>query len=147
MTDSSEPGSSSRALVHRGVLAWLVCSLVGAAIVALPDDDDRVFSISSAHGPSPQDLLGVVVMVLGWVVFLAALWRARHVVVRSRRALGPLFLAGLGLGLVIASVSDWPHWWLVGALLAVAAQLALAGAATTAPPETRVRLRTRQEPK
>ena len=37
------------------------------------------------------------------------------------------FAAGLGLGLVIASAgADYPYWWVIGAALLVAAQVALA---------------------
>ena len=134
MTRSCASGSRARALVHHGLLAWLSCSLVGAGIVALPDDGNRVFSLSTAHGPSVVDLLGVVVMLAGWAVFVTALWRTRDLALR-RRASGPALLGGVGVGLVVASVSDWPYWWLVGALLAAAAQLALAAAVFAGPAE------------
>ena len=44
---------------RRRVLAgWLIGSALGALLVALPDADNRVLSLSETHGPSPVDLAG-----------------------------------------------------------------------------------------
>jgi hypothetical protein len=108
------------------VLVWLVCSVLGAVVIALPDSDQRVFSLSAAHGPSPVDLLGVLLMLAGWTLFLRALWLARRQVGRARAAATIPFLTGVGLGLLVASITDYPHWWIFGAILLTAAQLAFA---------------------
>jgi len=103
-----------------------MCSVIGAAVVAVPDSGPRLFSISSAHGPSAVDLVGILVMLAGWSVFLWALWGARHLARRTGSR--PLIscVAGIGLGLLVASVTDYPQWWVIGALLLVVAQLAFA---------------------
>ena len=105
---------------------WLLCSAIGAVVIALPDSGRRVFSISSAHGPSAADLVGVLVMLSGWAVFLWTLWVSRRMVGRTGHPPGTPFVAGVGLGLVVASVSDYSQWWLFGAILLAGAQLRFA---------------------
>jgi hypothetical protein len=123
--------------VRRAVLVWLVCSVLGGVLIALPDSDQRVFSLSAAHGPSMADLVGVLVMLAGWTLFLRALWVARRHAVHTRAPAGVPFIAGVGLGLLVASVTDYPNWWLLGALLLTAAQLAFAYSITRAGPDRR----------
>lgn len=120
--------------MRRGVLVWLVCSVLGAVVIALPDSDQRVFSVSAAHGPSVVDLVGVLVMLAGWTLFLRALWVARREAGRVRVSAGIPFVAGVGLGLVVASVTDYQNWWLLGAFFLAAAQLAFACSVTRAGP-------------
>ena len=112
------------------VLVWAVLSAIGAAVVALPDGDNRLFSLSRAHGPSPVDALGALVLIAGWLVFAAALWRRRA---RIARRIGTppgratTFALGLGAGLLVASATgDFAYWWAVGATLLVAGQLSVA---------------------
>jgi small-conductance mechanosensitive channel len=108
-----------------GAILWTI----GVAVVALPDSDNRLFSLSQAHGPSPVDALGALVMIAGWLVFVAALWRRRDRIVRQSGtpAGGAIaFALGLGAGLLVASaVGDFAYWWAVGAALLVAGQLLL----------------------
>jgi hypothetical protein len=117
------------------VLAWLVCSVLGAVVIALPDSDRRVFSLSAAHGPSAVDLLGVLLMLAGWALFLRALRRARRQADPARAPGAIPLTIGVGLGLLLASVTDYPHWWLLGAILLIAAQLAFARFVTRARPD------------
>ena len=116
------------------MFVWLASSAIGGVILALPDAGPRLLSFSRAHGPSTQDALGILVMVAGWAVFLSALWPLRHRVLRHAAPhafSGGVFAAGVGLGLVVASVgSDYPHWWVIGAGLLVAAQALFAYAAS-----------------
>ena len=109
------------------VLVWAVLSAIGAAVVALPDGDNRLFSLSRAHGPSPVDALGALVLIAGWLVFAAALWRRRARITRQSRtpsAGATVFALGLGAGLLVASATgDFAYWWAVGAALLVAGQL------------------------
>lgn len=46
------------------VKLWFLGSVAGALVVALPDNDARVFSLSQTHGPSTVDLLGMGVLVI-----------------------------------------------------------------------------------
>jgi hypothetical protein len=93
---------------------WLAWSAVGVALIALPDTGPRLLTFSGAHGPGLLDTVGVVLLLVG----TAFLWR--HLWLR-RAAFTPLhplwtFIAGLGAGLVIASVlGDFGAWWAVGA--------------------------------
>lgn len=113
---------------------WLVCSTIGGAVIALPDDGPRLFSISDAHGPSAVDAAGIAVLLGGWLFFLAALFQRRSALqhqLASRPAnLFAPFAIGLSIGLVVASVAgDFGGWWIVGAVLLVGAQLWLAALA------------------
>ena len=109
------------------VLVWAVLSAIGAAVVALPDGDNRLFSLSRAHGPSPVDALGALVLIAGWLVFAAALWRRRARLAHRAGTPFPgatVFVLGLGAGLLVASAAgDFAYWWVVGATLLVAGQL------------------------
>ncbi|HET6563579.1 MAG TPA: hypothetical protein VFG72_17050 [Marmoricola sp.] len=106
---------------------WLVGSAVGATIIALPDTDDRVFSLSRTHGPSGVDLVGVAVLLLGWAPVAALLWSSRR-----RLAGGPGRLAAtlalVGVAWLVATVAaDVAGLWLVGVALLTAAQLVALG--------------------
>ncbi len=113
--------------MRRALIFWAVCSAIGAAIIALPDDGPRLISFSEAHGPSALDAFGICFLLVGWAAFLAAIWRRRgRVAARAplRWVGGCAFALGLGTGLVIASAaSDYAHWWAIGAGVLVAVQV------------------------
>lgn len=115
------PTASSTRSLRRGMAVWLVLSVVGAMIVAFPDQGERMFSFSPRHGPSPIDAVGISVLLAGWVAFLFPLWSLRAEIQRRRLTA----LAGvLGAGVTIWSVgTDSGRWWLVGAALLVAVQV------------------------
>ncbi len=102
---------------------------LGIAVIALPDDDQRILSLSPGHGPAASDLIGSALLMIGWGVLLARpilRWRD----VRSRLRRGPrqtlIFFSGLGSGLLLASIfHQFPWWWAPGATLIAAAQLYL----------------------
>ena len=102
---------------------WIIGSGVGAAVVALPDSDQRVFSFSRTHGPSWPDLLGVVVIVVCWlpIAFVVpSLWRASRGAVARLAAV----LAALGAAaLTITLGADLGWWWLPAAGALVGAQV------------------------
>jgi hypothetical protein len=106
-------------------VGWLVGSAIGGFIVALPDADDRVFSFSQTHGPSPLDLVGVVVLVVAWspvAVLLPSLWRSV-----SRGAAwfaGVLSVVGT-TALLLTIGADLGWWWLAAVVILVVAQLVL----------------------
>lgn len=117
-------------MVRFSLFVWAILWAIGVMVVALPDGDDRLFSLSRAHGPSPVDALGSLVMIAGWLVFVAALWR-RRVRIAGQSGSHPhgaaVFALGLGAGLLVASVAgDFAYWWTIGAALLVAGQLLLA---------------------
>jgi drug/metabolite transporter (DMT)-like permease len=109
--------------------AGLVLLVVGVVLVALPDTNDRIFSLSPQHGPAAVDLLGAVLLCAGWALLLATTagpWRRVRAVFATGAGAAIAAVAGLGVGLVVASVlHQFEQWWLVGAVAASVAQLAL----------------------
>ena len=92
---------------------WVVGSAVGGLLVALPDDDDRVVSISATHGPSAVDLVGTLVLLAAWAPVPVTLWRCRAAVGRRVWRLA-LPLAALGLvALAVTIRFDIGWWWVV----------------------------------
>jgi hypothetical protein len=105
------------------VAAWIVGSAVGAVVVALPDSDQRVFSFSRTHGPSPLDLLGVAILVGCWLpvaIALPSLWRAAG----GTSARFAAALAVLGAAALVVTIGANLGWvWLVAAGALVVAQI------------------------
>ena len=100
------------------VVFMLSLLLLGIIIIALPDSDVRLFSFSKDHGPSLQDLTGLVVILIPYLWFVWNSWKRRDRVLEYKHSvffqLG-IFFSGTGLGLVIASVrNDYPYWWFYG---------------------------------
>lgn len=116
---------------------WAGLSGLGVAVIVLPDRGPRVLSLSDGHGPSAVDLLGVLLLLAGWLWFLRELWLHR----RSVRHAGVCAAVALGgLALVAWSVTgDHGSWWALGAGATVAAQV-VAALSTTRPrrPDGRV---------
>lgn len=113
--------------MRRALFTWAACSVVGVALLALPDQGPRLVTFSEAHGLTVLDTAGVAMLLVGWIAMLRQASAGRRAAVaaaatpRSDRA---AFVAGLGLGLVIASVfADFAGWWAVGAALLVAVQV------------------------
>lgn len=91
----------SRGARRQRTALWVAGSVVGGAIVALPDSGRRLFSLSDTHGPSMLDLLGIVVLVATW-----------------------LPLAGV-VGLVVTISADLGWTWVLPAGALTLAQLVL----------------------
>ena len=109
--------------VGRRVAVWLIGSLVGAAIIALPDSDDRLFSLSRTHGPSPVDLLGMLVLLVVWTPVPVILWRRRHALHgRAAAAIAVLAVAGV-VGLVVTVGLDLGPVYLIPVMMLLLAQL------------------------
>jgi uncharacterized membrane protein YidH (DUF202 family) len=100
--------------------------LIGIVIVALPDSNVRLFSISKEHGPSLQDAIGLVLVLIPYAILVTQAWRQREKVLKYKNSKWfktSLFLFGLGTGLLIASVlSDYNYWWICGIILLVGVQ-------------------------
>ena len=102
---------------------WLLGSTIGAAIIALPDSDDRLFSLSRTHGPSPVDGLGVLVLLLAWLPVPHVLWH-RTRAFRGGAAAAVVVLAVAGVaGLVVAVVADLGVVYLVPVAVLLLAQV------------------------
>jgi hypothetical protein len=87
--------------------------------------------ISEGHGLSRVDAAALVPLLAGTALLAAGLWRRRQALdaARTRRpwlAGAAVFTAGLGLGLLLASVFSFFWWWAIGAALLSATVLAAA---------------------
>jgi hypothetical protein len=60
------------------VIIGLLLIALGSVIVGLPDANDRPFSFSDEHGPAPLDAAGVVVLLAGYLLLAALVWRSRR---------------------------------------------------------------------
>jgi hypothetical protein len=87
--------------------------------------------ISPGHGLSLVDVVALVPLLAGTGLLLGGLWqrRQRLDVALTRRPWSArigTFVAGLGLGLLVASVFAFFWWWAIGAALLTATLLAAA---------------------
>jgi hypothetical protein len=102
---------------------WLSGSAVGAAVIALPDSDDRVLSFSRTHGPSLIDAIGMVILVLVWLPVVALLWSQRALL-RGRAARLAALLAVVGTALLAIAIGfDLGPVWVAPVALLVGAQV------------------------
>jgi heme exporter protein D len=87
--------------------------------------------ISQGHGLSLVDVVALVPLLAGTALLADGLWRRRQALdaaLTRRPWLGraAAFVAGLGLGLLVASVYTFFWWWAIGATLLSATLLAAA---------------------
>jgi hypothetical protein len=87
--------------------------------------------ISPGHGLSLVDVVALVPLLAGTGLLAGGLWRRRQRLdaalgQRPRFAWAGALLAGLGLGLLVASVFVFFWWWAIGAALLTATLLAAA---------------------
>lgn len=118
---------------HRLVLSrmaiWVLGSVVGVVVVALPDDNARIFSLSRTHGPSVVDGLGVAILIASWAPIATLLWSSRSTL-RCAPGLGVAMLAVVGTILLAVTISrDTGAEWLLAVGLLVVAQLVAIGLA------------------
>lgn len=109
--------------------AWLLCSLAGVVLIALPDADRRLFSISEGHGPGVTDLIGALLLTAGWIALDVRIWLGRRRLLGlCRQWLVPLVLATVvGAVVIVWSVTqDAGMWWMAGAALVAGAQVTAA---------------------
>lgn len=126
------PAAPRRRRRGRGLwLWWAGCNVLGATLVALPDAGPPVMVINDHHGPGVVDVLGVAVVVLGWLALDAAVLRHRHALwqrLGSRGiAAGAAVMVAGGVLLVTSLAAEWPGAaWVPGAALLAGPQLAAA---------------------
>ena len=116
-----------RSLLQRTLL-WLAGSTIGAIVVALPDSDNRVFSLSRTHGPSPLDLVGVVILVGCWLPAAAMLPRLWRSVPRATAGFAAVLALVGSLGLILTIGADLGWTWLIAVGALVTAQIILIAA-------------------
>lgn len=110
---------------RRGWIAWSLLVLAGVVLIALPDDDVRLFDISRGHGPSLVDGVGILLILVAWMLLLGSVWRRRSRLPRSaawRARVGASLLAGAALT-AWSVLGDHGSWWMLGAALLGAPQV------------------------
>jgi hypothetical protein len=119
VTSASEPGGFPTRLLW----AAAVGVAVGVVLVALPDNDRRVLSLSETHGPSTLDLVGSILLTASWLPVPVLAWRWRRRV--PARVWGLVAgLAVVGAVALYATISrDLGWWWLPSAAVLAGAQL------------------------
>jgi hypothetical protein len=123
--------SISREPLLRWRLAiWMVGSAIGVAVLALPDTEPRIVSLSNDHGPTALDAVGIVILVGAWLPIAWLLWTERSwCATAAGRACGALAVVGVVL-LAVTIAFDLGPGWVAAVVLLVAAQAwALTGVA------------------
>ena len=100
-------------------------SAAGLLVLAAPAawEGPVLVEIAPGHAIAVLDAVGIVPLVLGSAILFRELWirrkqLARSVSMRPAVGLSIVFLAGVGLGLLIASAfSGFFWWWAIGAAL------------------------------
>jgi hypothetical protein len=100
--------------VRRQVVGCAVLLVVGVVLLAVPaGGEGRVLvPISDGHGLSAVDAVGaVLVAIAGTWLEVLVIRRLPHLGLGPRSLFGLGLLAGLGLGLLVASVFGGFFWW------------------------------------
>jgi hypothetical protein len=123
-----------RWLVGCGILFGLALLLF---VVPASLEGPVLVPISEGHGLSRVDAVALVPLLAGTALLAAGLWRRRQaldatLIRRPWLARAAVFGAGLGLGLLAASVFTFFWWWAIGAALLSATVLAAAVVAARA---------------
>jgi hypothetical protein len=118
---------------RRWLGACLALLAVALAVFMIPSrlEGEVLLAITPGHGLTTMDLVALAPLVAASVLLLGGLWRRRgHLAAalagRPAFAAGAPFAAGLGLGLLLASVYGFFWWWVIGAGLLTAVLVALA---------------------
>lgn len=111
-----------RLAVASRVAVWACGSVVGAGVVALPDDGKRLVSLSETHGPSLLDALGVTILLVAWLPVPMLLWRTRAVLRCTAGALCAIAALTGAAVLAVTIARDLGNGWVLGAAVLVAAQ-------------------------
>ena len=96
-------------------------------------------TVGAGHGMSLVDVAALVPLLAGTGLLAGGLWRRRQrldaaLSRRSWLAMGGAVVAGLGLGLLVASVFAFFWWWAIGAALLTTTLLTAAYVAARAEP-------------
>ena len=118
-------------------LAGVSLVAIAIALLAAPArvEGPVLLPTSPGHALSALDSFAVVPLLIGTGWLPAGLWRRREwlyetIRVSPERSSLAVFVAGAGLGLLLASVFPWFWWWAVGATLFGAMLIAALVAAT-----------------
>ena len=105
------------------VAAWIAANGACVLLVALPDSDDRLFSVSNLHGPSLIDAIGASGLLCLWVPVMGGTWRNLRSETPSVQSAAIVLAAVLTAALAVTILGDFGWWWLPPAVLLGALQL------------------------
>jgi len=94
----------------RPLLILTTIFLAGFIILLLPDNNDRLIRFNKIHGPSLQDLAGLVLMISVWVTSCILVIKKWHLVIKSIGSSTAYFLvllylfslSGVALALILS---------------------------------------------
>jgi drug/metabolite transporter (DMT)-like permease len=97
---------------------WIILLIIviGIVLVILPDHDKSLFNFNQDHGPSQQDLLGLIFIILSWCFILVRIIFKRKTVLNSLGAKNIMWLVILilaGNALIIGGLrieKDFVLW-------------------------------------
>jgi uncharacterized membrane protein YidH (DUF202 family) len=99
----------------------LILIVAGIVIVALPDNGERLFSLSRDHGPSLQDALGLILVFIGYGWLLTQAWKRREKILQYKDRLSfkviPLLLVISIVLIIVSVINDYGYWWVCGAAI------------------------------
>lgn len=111
------------------MITALLLAIFGVGVLSLPAslEGPRLVEFGPGHGPSTLDLVGIALLTPGGMWLLAILVRAvPSLGLAPRTVFGLGCAAGLGLGLLLASVfGGFAGWWAVGAVALALTELVL----------------------
>jgi hypothetical protein len=108
---------------RRRVAAWIAGNGVCVLLIAFPDTDDRLFSVSNLHGPSLVDAIGAAGLLCLWVPVMFGTWRNLRSETSGVQSAAIALAAVLAAALAVTILGDLGWWWLPPAVLLGALQL------------------------
>jgi hypothetical protein len=94
----------------------LITFLAGIFILALPDNGEPIISFNKMHGPSLQDMIGLIFISISWLVSIVIIgknWKKIRNSIGQRNIfllLTTYLLSCIAIILGLESESDWILW-------------------------------------
>jgi hypothetical protein len=114
----------------RWTLGFVLLLLLSLIVLAMPVrfEGPILVIITRSHGVTLSDVVGFVLLSVGWLAWAVGIWRRRRLVEAAvsaspGAAAVSAFVGGLGVGLLIASARTSSWWLVLGAILLISAAL------------------------
>ena len=90
---------------------WISASVIlcGLIILMLPDNGQRLFSFNKDHGPSLQDFIGLMLIIIGWIYWVTKALQQRMRIysqIKLRGLIIIILLLTAGLVLIISGLQN-----------------------------------------